>query len=142
MTKLIIVRGVSGSGKSTFAREYKRRNPHTIIVNRDKIREVLFGSEEDYGVDEDLVTTIQETTIRGAFEGGWDVVVDNTNVIWYWVEDLARIASAYKAEVEIIDVNVGLEQAKLRNASRAANGGRFVPEHVIDKQWAHYLESK
>ena len=48
MTKqLEILIGISGSGKSTYAHEEWEKNPEqVIVVNRDKIRELLFGYTE------------------------------------------------------------------------------------------------
>lgn len=48
MNKLIILVGISGSGKSTFASTMVRHNPERyVIVNRDKIRELLYGYTEE-----------------------------------------------------------------------------------------------
>lgn len=44
--ELIILVGISGSGKSTWSQNEWELNPtKTVIVNRDKIRELLFGNE-------------------------------------------------------------------------------------------------
>lgn len=42
MPKIIITVGVSGSGKSTFAKELKEANPEYIEINRDSFRFDLF----------------------------------------------------------------------------------------------------
>lgn len=47
MSKIILTIGISGSGKSTWAHTQWKKDPlNTIIVNRDKIRELLFGYTE------------------------------------------------------------------------------------------------
>ena len=45
MAKLIIMIGISGSGKSTKAKEISERTG-ALIINRDKLREMLFGYTE------------------------------------------------------------------------------------------------
>ena len=45
--KLMVLVGISGCGKSTFAkRQYESDPKNHLIVNRDKIRELLFGYTE------------------------------------------------------------------------------------------------
>lgn len=43
MKKIILTRGVPGSGKSTWANEYVAKNPGWYILSRDDFREKLFG---------------------------------------------------------------------------------------------------
>ena len=38
--------GISGSGKSSYAHEQWMIDPNVVIVNRDKIRELLYGFTE------------------------------------------------------------------------------------------------
>src|SRR6478609_1738425 len=131
MPKTYIFRGISGSGKSTYAIEFVKANPGTVRVNRDAIRGMLWGSEEAFGIDERLVTRIQNASLTRALEAGHDVVVDNTNIEWSFVEQLNRIAGSY-GEVIIVDFDVALDVALARNAARE----RKVPEDVIRNQHA------
>lgn len=137
MPKVIIIRGISGSGKSTYAIEYVKDNPGTVRVNRDAIRAMLWGSEEAYGIDERLVTRIQNNALLCALSNGSDVIMDNTHIEWSFVEGVAQLAKGRKAEVVIIDLDVALDVALERNAKRA----RKVPEDVIRKQHARYQET-
>ena len=41
--KLYVMCGISGSGKSTWARGYVEEDPWAVIVSTDSIRECLFG---------------------------------------------------------------------------------------------------
>jgi predicted kinase len=127
----------SGSGKSTYAIELVKANPGTVRVNRDKLREMYFGSEEDYGINEDLITRAQNNAIMCALSAGCDVVVDNTFIEWEHVENVAQIAKGRKAEVVIIDFDIPLDMALVRNANRT----RVVPEHVIRRQYERYQET-
>lgn len=146
MAKLVIVRGVSGSGKSTWTREYVEKHNTTpgsvVVVNRDSIRKLLFGSEESYGVNEAYVTRVQVAMIEGGLLSDATVVVDNTNVYWNWVEELAEMARAFDAEIEIVTIDVPLATAKARNFMRGMQGGRTVPEDVIDNQHKMLQETK
>lgn len=44
---LWVMVGLSGSGKSSVAKEIAENNPNTIIVSLDNIREELTGKVED-----------------------------------------------------------------------------------------------
>lgn len=46
MRTLILLSAVPGSGKSTWAKQYKEQHENTFIVSSDDIREELFGSAE------------------------------------------------------------------------------------------------
>jgi predicted kinase len=65
------------------------------------------------------------------------VVVDNTFIEWEHVENVAQIAKGRKAEVVIIDFDIPLDMALVRNANRT----RVVPEHVIRRQYERYQET-
>ena len=46
MRTLILLSAIPGSGKSTWARRYKKEHRNTYIVASDEIRKELFGSED------------------------------------------------------------------------------------------------
>jgi len=136
--KLTVFVGLPGSGKSTLAREIlQREGSNGVSLNRDDLRTELFG--DDYhksnpvGKQETLVTkTLGERFERGMLEGK-HLVDDNTNTNRRFLHKLLERARSFGAEIELVTVDVPIEEAKRRNRQRAAEGGRFVPEHVIDK---------
>ena len=88
---LTITVGISGSGKSTWAHDQWQMNPEgTIIVNRDKIRELLFGytersatsyySRTDLSKREKQVTRFEDTLINEGLQDGKHVIVDATHL--------------------------------------------------------------
>lgn len=40
MSKIILCRGIQGSGKTTWAKQYCKEHPNSIRVNRDDIRAI------------------------------------------------------------------------------------------------------
>lgn len=138
MTKLIITRGVSGSGKSTWAREQ-----NAAVVSRDDIRFTQFGDNDKdyYTVDkavlferENLVTIIQDAMIVALLKNGKDVIVDNTNIEWKYVKALAKLGARCGAEVEVKTFEVSLAVAQQRDNMRGMLGGRSVGPDIIRKQ--------
>ena len=146
MAKLTILRGVSGSGKTTYALQQ-----NALVVSRDSIRAAFFGSaDQDYhNVDksvlserEKTVTIVQDSAISAGLSVGKDVVVDNTNTEWKFVKSIAKIGYRHNAEVEIKVFDVPLAEAKRRNKHRALLGGRFVPDAIIEQQHSRLQGTK
>lgn len=139
MSKLTIVRGVSGSGKSTWA----EAQPGALVVSRDRIRAAMFGSNDQdyYAVSkeelhrkESLVTDIQDASIASGLRAGLHVIVDNTNVRPKFVKSIVDIGFKAGAEIAVKVIDVPVSVAIQRNAARHAAGGRLVPEKVIREQ--------
>ena len=89
--KLEILVGVSGSGKSTYAKkEFNKNVDNVLIVNRDSIRNLLFGYSDEniheYYKRSDLnslekkVTAFEDTMIYEGIEMGKHIIVDATHL--------------------------------------------------------------
>lgn len=128
---LLILRGVPGCGKSTFAHQWLKEGERRARVNRDDIRMQFFGKET--GVDENMVTQIEHMQVDSLLKAGYSVVVDDTNIRHAYIKAFVKIASKHGAPVAVKQFDVDLKVAIERNASRAAQGGRDVPTHVIEK---------
>lgn len=77
--QLIICRGIQGSGKSTWAKQWCHEDPeHRIRFNNDDIRNML----GDYWVPnrEKVVTATYNTVLAYGMEKGYNIVVDNMNL--------------------------------------------------------------
>jgi predicted kinase len=131
MSKVLILRGIPGSGKTTVALEWLEGGWDRARINRDEIRATLFNKE--FNVDERLVTHVESNVFETLLKQGYDVVVDNTNVRWTYVQKFADVARSYGYEVEVQVIDVPLDMAIQRNYLRAANGGRLVPVDVIER---------
>lgn len=146
MTKLTILRGISGSGKSTYARQQ-----NGIVVERDEIRKMLFGSDgpDYYAVEKEVlssreqtVTVARDNMIAGLLKAGKDVYVSDTNIEWKYVKSIAKLGYRHGAEVEVKVFDVSLETALANNTARAYGGGRFVEPDIIKKQYERFKSNK
>lgn len=144
--KLTILRGISGSGKSTWARQQ-----NAIVTSRDSIRhgtlDVPYDTWYNWPVDkrndmEGMVSRLQEATIAALLKDGRDVIVDNTNIQWKFVKQIAKIGYRYGAEVEVKVFDVPLSVAQMRVKGRAAMGGMLVPDEVIAKMYESFKANK
>jgi predicted kinase len=139
MPTLTICRGLSGSGKSTWA-----RSQNAVVVSRDDLRAALFPSvsESEYykapkdvmSARENFVTKAEHDAIKRALNAGFDVISDNTNIEMRYVNAIAKVGYACGADVEVKVFEVGAVEATRRNNARAASGGRNVPLEAIVRQ--------
>lgn len=133
--RLILYVGLPGSGKSTLA-EKLAEETGGVRVNRDDQRTLMYGdsyhNSKPDPKKEAAVTAILRNRMLKALREGRTVIDDNTNTNVRFLAKTIAEARAVGAEVEIRTVDVPLEVAKQRNKKRADEGGRYVPESVID----------
>lgn len=140
--KLIVTRGIPGSGKSTFAREWVAEDPENRRNSeRDIIRVDLFKYEKRNKLPnhiEDEVTRVQDEQIKGWLSLGHSVIVSDTNL-----SNLQRfrdMAIAFGAAFEVIEFNTPLEVCLQRNSERPEN--ERIPEEVIIKMHKRFTKMK
>ena len=79
MSNFIMMCGLAGSGKSTFAKHLLEENPKSVIVSSDSIREELYGSESEQGNPTDVFNEMRVRTLK-LLKEGHDVIYDATNI--------------------------------------------------------------
>ena len=124
---LVVLVGVSGSGKSHFAR--KHFTP-TQVVSSDRCRAVVSDDENDQSATGDafeLLHFIVATRLRR----GLLTVVDATNLQPRNRQQLVRIAKDHDVPAVAIVLKVPLKVAQERNAARP---DRCLPPHVLPRQ--------
>lgn len=142
--KLIILSGISASGKSTWARKYVRSTPNTVRVNRDTMRMQLFGySEEDlsdyhntltYTANEKLVTICEENLISTLLKHGKDVIIDNTNLKKPYIQRYTKTFKHHPIIFKVFDVD--MQEAIERDSMRPP--GATVGAKTIEKQYMNF----
>lgn len=89
--KILILKGLPASGKSTFAKEYVERNKDWVRVNRDDLRNMRGA----YWIpkQEDMITDWEHQAVVHALMHGQNVILDATNFN-------PKYVNALKKEVE------------------------------------------
>lgn len=133
MSELIITRGLPASGKTTHARRWVNADPaNRIRLNRDEIRRMLHADtgRTTNGLQENLITKIQQDTARQALRAGTDVIVDDTNLRGRTATDWASLASVVGASFSVVDLtHISVDEALRRNQKRPHE--EQVPDSVI-----------
>ena len=111
MKKVQILTGISGSGKSTFARRFCAENPNYLRVNRDDLRRSLLPvslseywqtwSDTDKNRIENLVNELQKTAIIDGLTRGWNILIDNTNLKLSYINEFRKLLTERFDVVEI-----------------------------------------
>lgn len=130
MPKIIMLRGVQGSGKTCWAKE-KAKTGNYMIVSKDAIREKLGGYTQKREKD---VIKIRNQLIRTGIELGKNVIVDDTNLNPVHEKTIRQIAKEIGATFQINDsfMNVPIEECIARDLHR---GDKAVGASVI---WETY----
>jgi len=103
--KVIILKGLPASGKSTWAKEFLDNNMFAtkgsgwMRINKDDLRAMMHNSKWSKG-NEKQILIIRDAAIRSALANGYNVIVDDTNFAPQHIETITKIAESFKAEVE------------------------------------------
>lgn len=132
MSKLIVMSGPAGSGKSTWAENYAKENLNTLILSTDNLRLELFHTQYPDGKSEKI---IRNTIIQRAIDASKqnvNVIVDSAVVknksILKWYRQLHQ----YFSETELVIIDTPLEMCLKQNQMRE----RHVPEEVIKEMYS------
>jgi len=111
MKKVLILSGLSGSGKSMFARQFCAQHPNYLRVNRDDLRRSLLSvslpeywqtwPDADKDRLEQVVNELQKTTIVAGLSRGWHILIDNTNLRLSYINDFRRLLTSRFDAVDI-----------------------------------------
>jgi predicted kinase len=126
---VFILRGLPGSGKSTFAKQclasYKNHNSCIKVCSADDFwmrnGEYRFDSKEVPQNHQECLRKFIDHAIRWINS---TILVDNTNTSISEMETYIKIAQAYGLDVSIVTFNCSIERSISRNTHQ-------VPEGVI-----------
>ena len=148
--KLILCRGIQGSGKSTWAKSWVAEDPENRIrINNDDLRNMV----GPYWVPtrEDIISHTKVEIAKYAMTRGYDIVVDNMNLnpkeVKFW-QDTINSHNNYinnpnivqpawvqwEYEIEFKDFFISLDECIRRDATRP----NPIGEKVIRETWRKY----
>jgi predicted kinase len=132
MTKITMLCGLPGSGKSTWANQNKREN--TIVLSSDKIREELFGAEEIQGNPKQVFNLLYKRA-EEALEQEKNVIIDSTNLSR---ANRKKFIKRFYSLADYLSIIIFLESAE-ECIERQKKRDRKVPASVI-RRMAQQME--
>ena len=149
--KIILCRGIQGSGKSTWAKQWAAEDPeHRVRFNNDDIRNML-GVYWVPGYRENLVSRIKRQFLLSAMFFGYDIVIDNMNLNEKEVEFYKEFVQNHnnpkgvvpdmvmsQYELEFKDFKTPLEECIERDAKRPNPIGAEVITSTYNRYKSFY----
>lgn len=134
MKKILMLRGLPASGKTTFAKELLKTEQNWKRINKDDLRAMLDNGKWSK-TNESFVLDERDRLIQVSLEKGFSVVVDDTNLHTKHEARLRQLATENSAEFEIKDFDLSPKKCVERDALRP-NG---VGKDVIWRMWKDHV---
>lgn len=153
--QILILIGISGSGKSTWTTNFLKENHNYLRINRDDIRKTLVGNLDGYyqrndlGNLEGIVSTIEYDLKQDLVCYEKSIIIDNTNLKQKYINNYIKILPVdYTFKFKLFDCDLLL--AKERVYEREGFGLALDENHIticpetdyINKQYEDYLKIK
>ena len=122
MATMILLSAIPGSGKSTWANEYRKEHPKTYIVASDDVRQRVSGNVQNF----DHEALVWETFLKELNEHAEDddettVIADATNLQNRYREYYCKETPKFKKHILVlfdIPFEICMIQNKMRTKSR------------------------
>lgn len=118
MSKLVVITGLPGSGKTERARQIIQENINYVRLNRDDLRKTFFLNKPWLQEEEEVVPLIQHMMCRSLLKLGKNIVIDDLNLNKKTVERYTVLAKECNAEVDFIHLRPSIFQCILRDKKR------------------------
>lgn len=144
MQKVIIMRGLPGSGKSTWAKQLVSENPNAYKrINRDDLR-LMFDNGYTDKDTERFIRRVRDLLIEQALQAGKSVIVDDTNLSETNFQRITQIVNIFnktnnqQVTIETKEIDTSLAECIARDAKRA----KPVGEKVIKQMHEQFFAAK
>ena len=142
MSKLLILVGAPGSGKSTFARYFLRTEDNWIRVNRDDFRLMQFGDSLMIPFYEERISKMVEASVLTLLKSDTNVIIDATNTSLRTIQDMIHTYTEY-ADISFKVFDLPVNELVKRCDKRYEETGKFISKSVVERNVAnlkHTLE--
>jgi predicted kinase len=140
-SELIVLVGVSGSGKSVYAKSQVNWGRGKIVrLNRDNLRAMMYCDVPWSSKNENLVRNFEQEAARMALQSGKDVIIDDTNCVRQTRYGWETFAQQCRVKLRIVTMTTDLKTCIERDSKR--EGKERVGEGVIRNQYKQLTEVK
>lgn len=132
--RLIMLKGLPGSGKTYYAKELQKDNIKLKRVNKDDLRAMLDDSRWSKE-NERFVIQVRDFIISRALAEGFSIIVDDTNFDIKHQVVIETIGSQFDIQLEGLDFDTPVYDCIERDSKRQNPVGKKV---ILD-MWRRYL---
>lgn len=135
---LILLVGIPGSGKTTYAKKYIERNFNAIHLSSDTIRKELYGDENIQGNPADVFSIMQKRASE-ALNNGYNVLYDATNMTRKDRAGIIGVCPKF-AKIECHIIWAPIEVCIERDSKRERTVGKEVIDKMLKRFQAVYYD--
>jgi len=132
MTRLVLINGAPGSGKTTLAIGLARSSPMMLALDVDGIKHSLGRWEEDLHASGLHARRLALALSREHLRAGYDVVLGQYLARTAFIEELERLAGGLDASFSELVLDLDARALAARLASRSSEPSR--PEHMVNNR--------
>lgn len=131
--KVLFLKGLPASGKSTFSKEIVAKDPTKWMrVNKDSLRLMLHDGEWSKA-REKIVMDVHFIVANRGLEQGMNVIIDDTNFSPKHETRFRALAEQYDADFEVKFFDTPVEDCIKRDRNRKDSVGKHVIMEMYDK---------
>ena len=139
MVKIIFLKGLPASGKTTWAVNYCKNNPNFVRLNKDDLRLKFAYLNKDDKWNEDFenkILNLQREKGTFLLKSGKSIIIDDTNFSKkheeFWVKKSEELGVLFEIKDFNVPVDVCISRDKLREKS--------IGEDVIKNMYNKYIK--
>lgn len=138
MKTFILLCGLPGVGKSTWAENYKKTHNNVFIVSSDELRMEVGGAYQNFDHEAEIWKMFFDRIIEYRDKADdVTVIADSTNIENRFRLFYGQNVKGYDRK-ELIILKKSVATVKKQNVDR--DPGRIVPDEVIDRMNANFEE--
>lgn len=135
MKKVIILKGLPASGKSTYAKQLIFNNPGVYKrVNKDDLRSMLDDGKWSKH-NEQFVLKLRDKIIIDSLQEGKHVIVDDTNLHPKHEQNIRDLVKEMEVKIDVITFDTPIEECIERDLKRT----KSVGEKVIRDMYKQFI---
>jgi predicted kinase len=128
---LIILVGPPASGKSTWGKEFAKKN-NVVYVSTDEIRGEIGKDESDQSVSDVAFVIAKNRVAKSLFQGN-HTMIDATNINRKSRRDWVNMKKSYGAYVVAVTFEVPTDELYRRDAARFRHVGKEIIDRFVSK---------
>jgi len=135
----IVLLGLPGSGKSTFANRFI--TPHNKNIKTFSTDDVSYMFTKDKSKFHKGSSELNITSLKSYIRSGQNFIYDTTGSNDIGVFEVSRDAHKYGYKIMFILILIDIETAKAQNKKRGMTGGHTADDEYIDYVYSNQLQT-